>query len=121
MNDLSRWKAALEKHGLEEVHLTGGVNDQKLYAALGTPYTLTIRQNDDDHSAAEFISRVTAKVFPGATFVEFGDTVRFVEPQAYNWIEHVLTFAFRVLASAPKGDSAKLSALLSALEDKTND
>lgn len=85
--DLARWQAALEKHGIgvEQYYFDKPEKYWLLhvYWPLGEPggdaWEAYLARNDDDHSAAESISRVTAQVRPNASFVWMGGRVCLVD------------------------------------------
>ena len=60
MNDLHAWKEALQKHGIKCEKKKA--IDVLLVFGLGGE-VLAVTDDDDDHSAAEFISRVTEFAF----------------------------------------------------------
>lgn len=123
MNDLSRWKAALEARGFfvfddEDtdhepscgyIAVYGSEED---WESEKPPQYGCLCDNDDDHPAAEFISRVTAKVF--GEWAHFAPLYAMAEEDFYD--EWELRKDDEGIGSGP----TKLAALLDALEDKTN-
>lgn len=106
MNDLQAWKEALEKHGIKSEKKKA--IDVLLVFGLGGE-VLAVTDDDDDHTAAEFISRVTEKVFsPAALFVPCIANKEVVE---YKLIDNFMPAYNCILANGPTKRGALLNAL----------
>ena len=107
MNDLQAWKEALEKHGIEPYETS---DYGTLWFQWGN-YEFCLTPNDDDHSAAEFISLVTENVFTDRHYYEVKvPNITDLALMVYQPDRH----DYRCIATG----SSKRGALLNALQTK---